>query len=514
MGEVVSRSNIFNKFLDFLDKNTTLLLVLLLGGTLLLRFKYMTVNAGVWWDEAEYLHMAKHYAFGLPDIAAPYRERAMAMFYGLLYKFGATEWVIRVLEQFMSVVILYFVYLIGKEFYGKKVGLVAALMYSVFWVYMFWATRISGELFMVFLWVPAVYFFWRGYVKGESHWFMVLAGILVAFGVYAYSSMGFILFLFLAFVLITDRLRFLKNKGFWCAAIAAMIVVVPFAIYSYESFGSIYPRFQRHIGGDWGDIAAGQSEKWESGGIANFFAYALALPSFLKWPFFVSFLIGLIFILGDLALGFDLLVKGKDHPKLKKSLYLFLWVLIVLIMFGIVYATTGFEFDPRFLFPMYPAVFLIAAKGLFKVYDFFKKYERHVAFVAVAAFIIFGVYVNLTYANGAINAKKDSYIGEKEAGLWVKDNTNEKDAVLICNQEVIFSYYTERVTGSFGKNVTLADELMDSLHPKYVILDGYNSDCAFNLEKESSHILKPTYATFMDADKKQLAVIVYEVVYK
>src|SRR3989344_5541597 len=116
MEEVSQENSTFDKLLVFLNKNTALLLALLLVATFLLRLKYMTVNAGLWWDESDYLRLAKHYAFGLPYIAATYRERAMTMVCGLMYKLGANEWIIRFIEQQLSVAGVYVVYLIGKEF--------------------------------------------------------------------------------------------------------------------------------------------------------------------------------------------------------------------------------------------------------------------------------------------------------------------------------------------------------------------------------------------------------------
>lgn len=506
-------SNPVDRFLSFLSQNTTLLLFLLLGGTLLLRLKYMNVNAGLWWDEADYLRLAKHYAFGLPDIAAPYRERGMAIFYSVFYRLGANEWFIRFLEQLMSVVTVYFVYLIGKEFYGKKVGLVAGLMTSVVWVYIFWYTRISGELFMVAWWVMAAYLFWMGYVKKGKWWYASLAGLLVGFGTYAYSSMGLSLFFYLAFVLITERLGFLKNRRFWCAAVGALVVVFPFAIYSYESLGHVFPRFQRTMQADWEPLSEGKLDKFESGNTLNlFFAYWVALPGFLTWPFFILLVAGLLYVLGNIILGLDLLLKGQE-PHVKKDLYLFLWAFSVLVLFSIIYTTTGFEFDPRFLTPMYPAVFIIAAKGLFEAYSFLKKYNKLVALAVVAGLLFFGVYSNIMNANSLIDAKKDSYSGEKEAGLWVRDNTLSSDVVLTCNQEVVLAYYTDRVTGSFGSNVTEADRLIDELKPKYVMLDIYHPDCAFDLAEKSSHKLVPSYVSFVNQEQKQPAVIVYSINY-
>jgi len=434
------------------------------------------------------------------------------MFYSLFYRLGFGDWGIKLVEQFLSVMAVYFTYRLGKDLYSNKVGLVAAFMLSVLWVHMFWATRISGGLFTMALWTVAAWLFWEGYVKKGSPKYCFAGGVIIGFGTYAYASMGFILLALLAFVLITERLSFFRNKRFWYAAIGALLIVIPFALYSYHSFGHVYPRFERTQNADWKPLVGGSLSKWEGGNhVANLFAYTLSIPGFITWPFFLLLVAGGIYLIGNLILGFDLLLK-RQRTKLKRDLYVFLWAFTVLVMFSIVYTTTGFEFDPRFLFPMYPAIFLIASVGLFKSYYMLKKYNKPIAFIVVSAILVFGMYSNLIMANNAIESKKDTYIGEKEVGVWLRGNTLPGDYILTCNQEVIFWYYTERNTNSFGKNVTLADEQIDSLHPKYVVLDVYNSDCAFDIQDKSSHKLVPAYATFLDAERTKPAVVVYSVI--
>ncbi|MFH1332854.1 MAG: glycosyltransferase family 39 protein [archaeon] len=513
MEEFPSKSAVLDKFLEFLNKNTSLIILIILVATFLLRLKYMNINAGVWWDEADYLRLAKHYAFGLQDIAATYRERAMTMVWGLMYKLGATDWTIRFIEQLISVAAVYFVYLLGKEFYGKNVGLIAASFLAVIWVHMFWATRISMGLHGMFLWLVAAYLFWKGYVKNGKWWYVALAAMIIAFGTYAYSAIGLSLFLFLGFILITERFKFLRNKRAWIAFFAALLIIIPFMIYNQVNFGHVYPRFGQNIQHEWSNLGQGTLEKWETGSVSNFFVYSSNLPSYLTWPLFALLMVGLISVFGNVLFGFDLLIKGKGD-KIKRDLYIFLWAFIVLLMFSIVYTTTHFELDPRFLFPMYPAVSIIAAVGLLKIYSYLKKYNKILAFVAVATIFSFAIYSNITVADDAINAKKDTYLGEKEAGLWMRENSKPEDYIITCNQEVVFGYYTERNMGSFGANVTEADRMISELNPKYIVLDIYHPDCAFNLQQESSYKLEPIYVAFMDADKKQPAVIVYTVLGK
>ena len=76
--EIAERGNEFlNKANQFFNKHFKLILIAVLAFALILRLKYMTVNAALWWDEADYLTIAKHYGLGLPEQAAPWRARAI-----------------------------------------------------------------------------------------------------------------------------------------------------------------------------------------------------------------------------------------------------------------------------------------------------------------------------------------------------------------------------------------------------------------------------------------------------
>lgn len=61
----MSEESLHQKKSFFSDKyNLMLLGVLLLA--LILGLMYFTINKALWWDEAEYLSIAKHWAFGVP----------------------------------------------------------------------------------------------------------------------------------------------------------------------------------------------------------------------------------------------------------------------------------------------------------------------------------------------------------------------------------------------------------------------------------------------------------------
>ena len=48
---------------EILKNKSDILLIVILLLAFLIRLKYFNINTGIWWDEAEYLVMAKDFAF-------------------------------------------------------------------------------------------------------------------------------------------------------------------------------------------------------------------------------------------------------------------------------------------------------------------------------------------------------------------------------------------------------------------------------------------------------------------
>src|SRR3990167_7779999 len=113
---------------------------------------------------------------------------------------------------------------------------------------LFWTARISMDIYAIILLGLLALFFYRGYVKDMGNKYLYAAGALFGYGVYAYDSTGFFAVMAFFYLIATEKLRFLKNKKFWCVAIAAIIAFLPWAIYHQVSFGSVYPRITNMIG--------------------------------------------------------------------------------------------------------------------------------------------------------------------------------------------------------------------------------------------------------------------------
>ncbi|MFA5887818.1 MAG: glycosyltransferase family 39 protein [Candidatus Nanoarchaeia archaeon] len=515
---------------DFIVQKHRIILIAILAFAFILRLKYMTINTGIWWDEADYLTLAKHYAFGLPEQAAPWRARAIPMLWALFYKLGANEWFIRFFNQFIAVGAVLVTYLIGKEFYNKTIGLLASLFMAVYFEHLFWSARLSADIYSLVLFGFAALFFYKGYVKNEGKKYLYAVGIIYGIGIYAYDGVGFLALFLLIFLLVTERLRFLKDKRIGIMVGIALLAMLPFAIYNQMEFGHPYPRLQLFSSIEGGQITLAEGP--QQGAVAKIisllpdtFSYitstgyylgfglpASGLGAIAKWALIIAFIAGLTAFI-NLFIGFDKVWK-KENKELTGDFYILLWGFSILLIFGIINAISAFIFEPRFVFPAMPIIFIICALGIRQIFRLIGRYNKEIAIAAVAIIIILGVYAQMSYANLLINSKKDSFSQEKDGGLWLKEHTSPGDTIVGCGLSVPIIYYSERNFQGIGSyNASFADEYIKREKPKYYVLDGLDYVACANEQYPAMNQDKmtPVMAFFMDEAKTQPIYIIFEI---
>lgn len=509
---------------DFIIQKHRIILIAILAFAFILRLKYMTINAAVWWDEADYMTLAKHYAFGLPEQAAPWRARAIPLLWALFYKFGANEWFIRFFNQFIAVGAVLVTYLIGKEFFDKKIGLLASLFMAVYFEHLFWSARLSADIYSLVLFGLAALFFYKGYVKDEGKKYLYATGAIYGVGIYAYDAVGFLAIFLLVFLLVTERLRFLKDKRIWIIVGIALLSALPFAIYHYAEFGHPYPRIQMILGSPDEAITPG-AQAAVSTVISNVLSYIKGvgyyllppiqngfLASIAKWSLFIAFWIGLT-AFANMFIGFDKVWK-KESRLLAAEFYILLWGFMVLLIFGLVNAFSAFIFEPRFVFPAMPILFIICALGIRQIFKYISKSNKEMAVAAIVIIILLGIYAQMSFADLLIQGKKDSFLQEKEGGLWLKEHTRPGETLVGCGLSVPIVYYSERDFKPIsGGNITFIEETIRKYKPRFFVLDGFDyAGCAnekypaMNQDK-----LRPVMAFFIDEAKTQPIYIIFEI---
>ncbi|MAG20220.1 hypothetical protein CL618_02190 [archaeon] len=455
----------------------TYLIIALIVFAIILRLFYFNVDQAVWWDSADYLAGAKvigqdlelnHYEFN------PRRPFFLSAFWGFLYLIGGGETFLRISMLLFSIAGVWLTYLLGKEIYNKNVGLLAGFAMAVSWLHLFHTARLLSDLPALAIWLSVAYFSYKGIMNKDKK-SMIFAGISLGFLLFIRGSSLIYFFPLLVLVLGKDNWKFFKNKYLWLALLIALVIMSPFWIWLSMNYDNPFQKFTG-IGGDEVRFVGSMDfgKLWSN---LDMFSSVVFSPKFLaimSGLFLSAKILGLLvfflvlFLSLDVFLGFDLLIKGKSKGLVKK-IFLLTWMFTPYVFFSL----AGSGIEPRYVFPMFPALFIILGKGIMDLKLKFKKYKYVWLGLLIVLLIVFGTF-QLGHASALTKAKKDSYRPVKEGGVWLYEHTDEND-IIVSQSHYQNMYYSERDTFDFhGENGKLTEEEFNlkvkELRPKYMVV--------------------------------------------
>jgi len=443
----------------------TILLILILLFSFILRLMYFNDNTAEWWDSADYMVGAKEIA-GKVDLdnyeLNPRRPFFLSLFWGALIFLGANDMVLHFSVLILSMLAVWFTYLIGKEIYNEKIGLIASLMLGVFWSHLFHTARLLTDVVASTFWLIALYFFIKGYLKDKKTVKnLILFGIFFGLSWFTRSAIIMMLAPLFLIVLTKDKLKFLKKKSLWFGILAILIVISPFFIYLFTQYDN---PVQAYTG-------VGQG-RFEGGGIKGFTSNISLFINSLMLPFTIIFLIGLFFLL-DFFLGLDLLFK--DNGEIRNKFFLFILLITPIIFFGLTFSRA---LEERYFFPIFPIAFIIGGYGLTRLSDYLNKYYKYFGLLVILGLLIWGSVINIAQADSLVKSKSEGFAEVKYAGEWIKANSN-KDDVVMSASKFQNMYYSERDTIPLcpDKECMTNQELflkrLKDTKPKYIVFSIY-----------------------------------------
>ncbi|HZX11893.1 MAG TPA: glycosyltransferase family 39 protein [Candidatus Nanoarchaeia archaeon] len=471
------------------------ILLLLLAIAFAFRLYYLDFNSAVWWDEADYLASAKHWFFDLSYTYNPQRGILFPLLIGMLFKLGLSELAAKfVVVLLPSLGIVLLTYLLGKEMYSKNVGLISAALMSTFWVSLFWTSRFSNDFLALFFQLCAILCFWKGVVKKQSKYYTWSFGFFLALGFLTraqslLAGLGLLLFL-----LLTQRLRFLKNKDLWIATALFFLTLTPYLLWLNSAFGTPLA------------FSTGYSSQIQSA--APFGWYVLNFVFQFPGPFiFVAFLLGL-FPLWKTFLGLDLILKNQASEENLANVF---WILVgILTLAFFVFWLRGAE--DRWVILLSVPVFIFSAKGALLAYEIFlKKTNQKFATFILLLLVLGGMYAQYSLATPLLNEKKDTYLQVKEAALWMKTISNPQD-ILYSASGPQTSYYSDREVKGYP---TTEEEFLTNTQerkPRYMSLSAFerHPEWVYSFPERHQDLVHPVNAWYADQEQKQPLLVVLE----
>ena len=451
---------------DFFEKHSSRILwiVMILAVAVRLYYFFLTKNQALWWDEAEYLVVSKIWAGLIPDVGWFGGRPLLLPFIGFIfYKLGLNgELAVRLIELILSVVGIYLIYAIGKSLYNKKIGLIASFIGSFFYLDLFFSNKIMVDIPSSVLGFLGFYLILRGYLYGKNNFYLILGSVSLMFSVLMkYTAVLFIISTGITALLIKGKGLF-KEKRTWIATGIGILTLLPFLIY-----GLLNQRILKGIF-EAGSSAASLplNEK-----IGLFFTYITFMPIYLKITFLILFLIGLITML-NIFLGLDLIVKGKDK-KLQHDFIILIFIILPLIYFGFFVN----HFEDRYIIYSFTPIFIVAAIGLVKLEEYFKKYFEPAAryvYIILILVLLLGSYQQLIHTDSLIKSKMAAFQPQRSAGEWLKENT-EKGDIIFASEDPQFTYYAEVDVLGFPATIERFHEQVKETNAKFMVVSIYEN---------------------------------------
>ncbi len=477
-----------------------ILLILILVFALGVRLYYFSITQGqtLWWDEAEYMSTATHWAMNVPYDLNPQRPPLFQFLAALSLMIGLGENFIRFAFVLLpSAAIVLVVYFLGKEMYNQNIGLIASFFAAVSWTFLFWTERVQPDSFSMLFQVLSILFMWR-FWKNNRTKSAILAGIFSAVAFYFKVSALLVPLSFMIFILIKERASAFKKKGNYYFAIAFLATLIPYFIWAYATFGD--PLAFRS--GYSSAVGTPTPFGWYNLG----FFYSLT-----ENAFFVLFLIGLLMSLKFFIYA-DVLVKEKE-----RAFDPGIFSLIVLVITSAFYIFYIRGTEDRWVFLWMPFIFFMAGNAIILIKNFIAKNSKVFAMIVMIGLLVFIGYSQLVHADGLIKIKKDTYSQVKSAALWIKGNSLPSD-LIISSSYTEMTYYAERKVVNYNNdtfygNESVFNDFVKSSKPKFIEISAFerNPPWITGWLQNNSATIQPVQAYFADAAKTQPILIIYQV---
>lgn len=495
------------------------LAVLIAAFVLRMYIFFQTMNQPLWWDEADYLSTAKRWGLGLDirDIWYYRRGFLFPLVGALFFKLGIGEIAMRFLEVLFSTGIVAVSYSLISKMFNKKLALFASVCLTGSWILLFFTGRLLTDIPAAFFLLLSLLLFWKGYVLKEGNKFLYLFGACFALAVLTRMQSLMLAPPFLIYILLKEKLKFLKNKQLWITLGIFLLFLVPYLIFYSVHYGNPVLDLASHYLG-----IESTSHPVASGNVRTFslamFKYFVGdngdgLSYMMYFPMFILLLIGIIYFLGDLIIGLD---KIQKDDVLKNKFFVVLWILSLFLIMGYIGSVSYVE--QRYITAALPFLFLIAVSPLIFVEKLIAKYlklNKRVIFALLFAVLILCMVPNFIWSNNLIEGKLTSYSEIRNAGELIKADSNPEDIVM-SNSLPQITYYSERSTYPFdplGEGKARGDksllnysegeagfyEFVKDKKPKYIAASLFESDPEWILTQGTQNGLSYIYMPFFNS---------------
>lgn len=396
--------------INFFKRNYILISIILLS--IALRFYHVDYQS-LWLDEIHTV-IESNPSLSLPETfealyaSDPHPPLYFLFIKGLFSLFGSSSLVARGFSALLGVLGVWAIYLLGKELYGKKTGLYAALLLSVNYFHIFYSQD-ARPYPLLFLTTTISFFFLVKFIRTPSVKSALLYGAFAGVMLYTHLFSLFVLFsqcvILLYFVCWPYKEITTRKKFFLYCLLAGVITGVMYI-----------PCLKTLL------IASQRTSMWIPAPEAD--VYVHLFKEFFGYSKNLTWMIGLLLVIffGKLLVG----NKNSSGNKLSDAFnfgafILLLWIITVLVLAFVRSYLSLPVIVSRYFISVLPALILITAMGLSTIKS------RFLQFIFISIFVALSL-INIIIEQKYYEVKTKTEF--REATNFIIDNNKDNTPVV------------------------------------------------------------------------------------
>jgi 4-amino-4-deoxy-L-arabinose transferase-like glycosyltransferase len=373
------------------------------------------------WDEAIYAQVSKEMAQGSDWLTPhweykPWFEKPPLLMWvtALLYRvFGISEFWARVPSALSGIALIGVTYSIGKSAYHKNVGFLAAVVLLTCYHFISFSRFGTMEVMLTLFVYLAVYGYLRLRDADQKWWYLVWSSCALALMVKGAGGMIAPAAIMLALVFDGRFKASIQSKHFWLGGALALLIVVPWHVCMYLRYGRAF--IDEYIGYH---VIARSTRALEGQASSHLYFIGKLVDGFFPWCLLVPFAV--VSTLREK-------LKGQSGS----------WVLLLLSLFVFGLYTLIPTRRPWYIVPLYPALGILIAAFIVKLYQSHQSrpvYRRIIASACALLIIVGGAY---SFISLYLNQKPAEPVA-RLARLAQSASPDDKDSLLLFSEAESF----------------------------------------------------------------------------
>jgi mannosyltransferase len=382
-----------------------LLLILLAAASLRI---YRIGAESLWVDEIISIRQAQ--VPFLETISAVAMDVHVPFYYlvlnGWVHLFGISEFSTRLLSALFGTISVLLIYLVGKELFSEKVGLISALLLAIFPVGIFYSQEVRMYNLVVCLTLLSMWLLVRFIHSGKRRYLAANFAVSTAL-IYTHIYGFLVLFTQAVFLIFSDRRRSLKRDWLISEAAACMLFIawVP----------TLIAQIKRSVQYAWLPIP---TVKVVMGAVGEYLGGVIPASIFLALSIFF-------------VMKYHKNLKAAIRLPWDEQMLVALWATVPLLIVLLASYIITPLFHVRYLLFMMPACLLLYAALISKLKP---------AYSYILIFLIIAACVSAVYSQ-AITTSKDDW---RSVAIYLNNNVGRDDVVFLepyYHQESLLYYY-------------------------------------------------------------------------